>query len=276
MIIKSKTIRRKTNHCFTKLVDYVLNPEKGHQLLFSRFIRGGREDLISGFVDNENERRCGRSRPVKLHHVILSFKEEDRNKLQDKTKLKKLAKYFTELYGAESPMICALHSEEDKQPHLHLLFGIQINGMALRVEKKRFEEIKLLAENKQNELFKLKHSGIQHGKKGRRTSDREYHLHKKGKVLSKEEQIEQIQELYQQSTSPKSFIEKLTNSEIPLYTRGNRIQGVLIKTKEGKPTLKVRLSTLGFSTEKILALHRAWEKKEIKKRKNTKRYEKER
>jgi len=163
MIIKSISVKG-GNACFRKLVHYILDQEKMEkpEFLLTRFVSQDPEQAITQFIQNEKGRMHKRKGSVKLFHEIISFDKRDNDQVRNSTKLRKLIRTYAKKRAPHSPMVSAVHDEEDKQLHIHLLFGIQLNGKALRIDKSQYQTIKEEMELEQNLLFSLKHSRINH------------------------------------------------------------------------------------------------------------------
>ncbi len=268
--------------CFRTLVNYILDLQKTKgQFLLTRNFRGidkSKEAIVEQFVINERKRDSlsKRRKNIFAFHDIVSISALDKENISEADILK-IAREYMKMRSNKSLACCAYHAEP--QPHLHFIFsGVQYhNHRAARIEKSALADLKKHMEEFQEQYLNLQHSTVAHGKGGSklRPLEREYRLKARTQKLSiKEHAHLRIQKIYERAGSPKSFLEQLQTSDIPVYERNGKLTGIYINNR------RIRLSSLGFDKEKIRELDIVYKRmkdfEEVRKRKQERGRERER
>ncbi len=237
---------------FVPLLKYILKhhheklPNQSESFIYTHNVRGTDDvrALARQFLDNEKYRiRKGRNQNF-VQHVVLSFHVLDREYITSHT-LKAVIREFI-LKKDPMGMYVACPHYDKGHIHVHLACStIQYkHSTSLHQTKKEFQELKVSMELFQKENFpELVHSGNNHERANERAkvSDPEYRLTKQGRVSRKDLLKEKISYAISTSASMDELAEQLKEMSIPVYSRGNKIYGVV--DHNGR---RYRFNTLGF------------------------------
>lgn len=270
MIIKEKSI--KSYVVLEKTLRYVLSKNnESENFVFRKFIRGDRtferqlelvkndveafslvmqnrlQEMQRQFIENDKQRIHKRVGETKFYHSIISFSKLDR---LTNEQLLSVVKQFTKLRFPNSIVVATNHSDKEHQ-HIHLIgsnveYGIHTTNY---LTKQQFKSIKIAMEQFQDRELGLQHSRIDHSKKKDQSilKDAQYQLNLKGKLTEKQELKLILDTAFSKAKSEVDFYDKLKESGLELYFRGNQ-PGIMAKRK-------YRLKSLGFSLDRIQTLN---------------------
>lgn len=241
MIVKSISRKGTKRSTVTQLLNYMLQEHKQSDFLLLHNITGNSiKEYTDAFMHNEKNRLYARGNSVLVYHEILSIHEFD-TKYLTQQKLKGIAKQYIK-ERCPNALVVAVPHYNKQSIHLHLgISGININGRSSRISKAKLHEIKI---SLQQAFPELEHSMVQHGKKQRYITEKEYQLKKRKAPTEKEQITELLTRIYKQSYSKENFYKRIQDNGLQLYERNNNITGVFGKRK-------YRFSSLGFDEKKI-------------------------
>jgi hypothetical protein len=166
MIIKSKGYRSQT--AVKNVLKYVLNEAKisdeSESFLLTRYLvdTSSIENIVGEFEAQEALRKAKRKNVNRVYQDIISFHKEDSILLEDQ-KLRALAREYIEKRAPQSQALVVKHKDKD---HVHLHFVISgltyCEGTSNRLDRGRFNQIKLEMERYQDRNLGLKHSRVDH------------------------------------------------------------------------------------------------------------------
>lgn len=249
MIVKSLTRKQST---FRQLLEYMMHDDdrltKSGSFVLQQNIQGKTiDDWVKAFEQNEQGRIHKRSNNVKMYHEILSFSNRDIQKISPKT-LKDIAKKYMQIRSEQALFIAIPHQDKE---HLHIHFcmsGVeQFTGLSTRISRERFKEIKQEIQTYQIEHFpQLSNSVVNHDKKSKDISEKEYQVKKRTGQTEKERIKQLLDTLYMQSNSKDDFYKRIIDNGLQTYERGGKNYGIIGERN-------MRFATLGFD-EQTLAL----------------------
>lgn len=169
MIIKSKSYKNKA--CYLPVLEYILREsEQKNGFVITKFVKGhdqSPKQISEQYLLNESYRQNRRKNNVLLYMDILSFHEEDAEKLSNKA-LKKIAKRYISLRAPLSMVTVTVHRNEKSHTHLHFaISGTEYRtGKSNRISRDDFKgKVKIPMEQFQQLHFpELKRSEINHDK----------------------------------------------------------------------------------------------------------------
>lgn len=169
MIIKSKSYKHKA--CYFPVLDYILrDSEQEEGFVITKFVKGidvPAKELSKQYLQNESYRQNRRKNNVLLYMDILSFHEDDADKLSNEA-LKKIAKKYISLRAPLSMVTATVHRNEKSHTHLHFaISGTEYRtGKSNRISRDDFKnKVKIPIEQFQKTHFpELKRSEISHDK----------------------------------------------------------------------------------------------------------------
>ncbi|QTE21086.1 relaxase/mobilization nuclease domain-containing protein [Polaribacter cellanae] len=273
MIIKSKSIKKKSKKALENTIRYILTKESQKQVGFimNRYIKGDRnfdkqmqladkdllkqeqilekriQNMVKQFESNESKRKIERSNANIAYHEIISFHKSDTDKLPKKVLLKIARKYAKER-SPNSMIISSMHSDKS---HLHIHNVISAlefaTGKPVRLTRKEFKDVKIRMEYFQQQELGLEFSKVDHSKKKvqmlQLDIDRELNL--RGKRSERQEIQSKLIQVFAKVRTEKVYYRELEKAGLELYSRGGKIVGVQGFNK------RYRLKTLGFDPKRI-------------------------
>lgn len=261
MIIKLLSRKGNKSNTVKQLLSYILQEHKqGDFLLLHNMTGNSIKEYTNAIMHNEKNRLYIRSNVVLVFHEIISVHHYD-NKHLSQQKLRAIAKRYIKERCPHALVVAVPHY--DKQSiHLHLVIsGINLNGRSSRISKERLHEIKITL---QQAFPELEHSIVEHGKKQRYISEKEFQL-KKRKVITEKEQIQILLEsLYKTALSKDDFLKRIHDGGLQIYERNNKPNGIITKKR------KLRFTTLGFDAYRLEQLNTIQEFEKIRNKRNRK------
>lgn len=273
MIIKSKSIKSKTN--LANVLRYIL---VGHDItdegfVLSRAIRGDRkyhkeliqskgdstletavldariDNMLTQFESNNDKRLIPHKNANRAYHEIISFHAEDSKHLSREGMLD-VARTYAKERSPNSLVVASMHRNK-KHLHIHVIVSaVELGGKVKRLSKSQFRELKQTMEHYQDKHLKLAHSKVSHSKKKEPSllKDTEYQLQLRTGQLSEKQQLQlDLAEAYNKAKSSQQFIELLRQKGHQIYQRNNKNVGIKAKRK-------YRFKTLGYPIEKLQLL----------------------
>ena len=260
-----KTLRCKQSNQFGRLVKYVLSeksrkyPEMGEPFMVVNHIRSLEDEGITNAFSANDDFRKKRKNGVAMYHEILSWHEDDTANLTMES-LEDMAREYVRIRGENALCVAAPHFDRSHW-HIHFLFsGTEYKSdKTLRMDNKRFEDIRRGIEEYQLEKYpELTHS-IVHTNKPKRerknsiVSDKntrkenEYQAKRRSKKqLDKEHISKVVAQNLERSKKEKQFFAQLEKEEnLRLYTYRGKITGIIFNKR------KYRFSTLGIDKVKL-------------------------
>ncbi len=253
MIIKSLS---RTSGGAGRLMGYMFHQEKlKHQLSYQtrdgelsslsirHLIKGKTvEDWIHEFEENQSKRKYKRKGMIMLYHEIISFAAKDSDVIDRKT-LTDITRQYIRLRSPEAPVVSTFHFDAE-HVHIHLaLAGSKYKtGLANRISKSEFAEIKRQMEDYQREKYpELSNSLVDHGRSKRSKLEAEFQLEKRTRKQSKREDIrDKLETIFSDVSSLEELWGALDEANMPHYSRGGKVYGVTVDNRN------YRFSTLGF------------------------------
>jgi hypothetical protein len=211
-------------------------------LIIKHNVRGNSiEDWIRQFQDNEAQRLYNRSDAVNVHHTIISFGSADKDKITSAL-LSDIAQEYIRLRGDNSMLVGTVHANRDHL-HLHLaVSGTLINGMASRVSKAEFQQIKVKLQEYQRERYpELENSIVNHTGE-RQLEKRAVQNYKNARTPLKASLLDCLNAI--QPLSTEHLLHELSAKGFEPYYRNEKLTGV--RHSSG---LKFRLGRLGVDLE---------------------------
>lgn len=188
MIIKSKSIKSKTN--LSNVLRYIL---VGHDLtdsgfVLSRAIRGDRkyhkeleqskgdtmletavleariDNMLTQFETNNDKRLIPHKNGNRAYHEIISFHANDSKNLSRDAMLN-VARAYAKERSPNSLIVFSLHRNKT---HLHIhaiVSAVELGGKVKRLTRAEFRQLKQKMERYQDTHLKLEHSKVNHSKK---------------------------------------------------------------------------------------------------------------
>lgn len=284
MIIKSKSIKKKSKKALENTIRYILTKESQKQIGFimNRYIKGDRnfdkqmqlankdlakqehilekriQNIVKQLESNETKRKIQRTNANIAYHEIISFHKSDTDKLPKKVLLKIARKYVKER-APYSMVISTMHSDKD---HLHIHNVISAlefaTGNPVRLTRKEFKEVKQRMEKFQEQELGLEFSKVNHSKKKVQMLqlDIERELNLRGKTSERQEIQSKLIEVFAKQRTEKVYYKELEKAGLELYSRGGKIVGVQGFNR------RYRLQTLGFDPSRI-SLEKAKDKQRL-------------
>ena len=269
MIIKSishtTSLWKSTRKKIEGLLNYIHDPNKmfdeaGHSCVVKRYL-SGYGDIASWtdqLVENDNRKTFNHAKRVVMRHEIFSFSPHSspyitREALMDITK-----RYLEQ--RTESPSVAVAHYEEGKPIHVHCaIAGVRVdNGKSTRISKKAFKAFKIEMETYIQERYPDIHrtSYIDHDPSKDRQSTMkrtraEDQMKKSGVISRKEQLVDLIAPLAQQSNNLTELGNKIKETNIQPYYRRGILKGIIDTNNQ-----KYRLKRLGITVERVKELTR--------------------
>ncbi len=177
--------------------------------------------------------------------------------------IKDIAEKFISLRGPTGLIIGALHQDQH-HCHVHLIqSGVQLGtGLAARISKQEFQEIKRTLNEYQKDKFPELVSLPEHGKSKNTKSRSMGDLENLKAERRQQEDILQhaVETAYAMATSKDAFIAQIRQEGHEPYFRNDRLQGLKYNGEE-----KFRLSRFGISEKELDELeHTAEDRKELR------------
>ncbi|MBX7226410.1 MAG: relaxase/mobilization nuclease domain-containing protein [Chitinophagales bacterium] len=227
------------------------NREQGESFTLQHNVKGKTiPSWVKQFEKNEAGRVHQRSNSVVIYHDVLSFSNRDTKNLSLE-KIEDMGRKYIELRNENALYIAIPHQDKD---HWHVHFcisGVEISGLANRVSRGEFANIKKELERYQIEKYpELSNSIVHHDtpKKKEILSEKEFQLTKRTKMPSERVKTKElVGRIYKESNSKEDFYKRLGDAGLKTYNRGGRVYGI-----DGDR--KMRFSTLGFDEKKIESL----------------------
>jgi hypothetical protein len=250
-----KFLSRHSPGGFSSLINYILNPEKGNgnaeiTPYLHNFKGNTKTEWLKELYQNEAFRQRSRSDQVYFYHAILSFSNQDSNKISSEM-LMDFSKQFVSLRGKEGMYLSASHHDRN-HTHIHFLISAleYKTGKAFRMNKDQFQELKIELQNYQIEKYPfLVNSLPQHGSGKEYLTNREYGAKVKNSKSYLKSQISQkVNDILLESKSIQNFTENLGLAGLHHYERGGKVYGVTIDDKN------YRFSGLGVEMDKFNSL----------------------
>ncbi len=202
------------------------------------------------FKQNEQCRQRKRTDSILLTHEILSWHQEDA-KYITLAKMEAIAREYIRMRNPKGMYVAVPHFDKEHY-HIHICTsGIEYKtGKSLRLSKLDLLKLKKDIQQFQIERFpELSKSIVEHGKKEKSISDKEYQIKlRTGRETGKEEVVKIIHNCYRKANSKESFFELLKESGLKTYERNGKMAGVVHNY------YKFRFSRLGFTREKLAGL----------------------
>lgn len=263
MIIKSKSYKNKA--CYLPVIDYILrDSEKDDGFVITKFIKGidhNANELATQFIRNEEYRKNERKNNVRLYMDILSFHEDDTEKLSNEV-LKKVARKYISLRAPLSMVVATVHRNEKSHTHLHFaISGTQYRtGKSNRISRDDFKnKVKLPMEQFQQFRFpELQRSEINHDKsnnlkKKALIKDAEKQMELRGVTSDKQILLSILEQTYLTAKSEQDFCKQLQDQNLELYSRNGKVVGIRMNRK-------YRFSSLGYTKEILKSLDKSLSK----------------
>lgn len=273
MIIKSKSIKKKSKKVLENTIRYILTKESQKQVGFiiNRYIKGDRnfdkqmqlakkdllkqeqilekriQNMVKQFESNETKRKIQRTNANIAYHEIISFHKSDTDKLPKKVLLKIARKYAKER-SPHSMVVSTMHLDKE---HLHihnLISALEFaTGNPVRLTRTEFKEVKQRMEKFQEKELGLIYSKVNHSKKKVQMLqlDIEKELNLRGKRSERQEIQSKLIEVFAKERTEKVHYKELEKAGLDLYSRGGKIVGVQGFNR------RYRLKTLGFDSSRI-------------------------
>ena len=226
-------------------------------LFLSRYITGDKtnEHNLAHQLENNIKRRnqAQRKNSIVLCHTIINWAPGTTG-LND-TSIKKIAESYLKDRCPKTPAMVTIHDEPNKIQHIHILHSTNtIAGNTNRLSKKQFAQCKVQVQKLEQEL-EICGSEVDHQQTKIKTHDAEHRIKQRGFSTHKDIIRDQIQHLYAQSVSDKTFFKALEKSNIHIYTRYGKVAGIILPSNK-----RLRLSGLGFDQQKILELNISYQR----------------
>ena len=217
--------------------------------LRSRSIEGWAKELNA----NEALRVHRRKDNILLYHTILSFSDKDKEHITPSL-LKDISKKFVEFRGKDNIYLAAAHHDKD-HVHLHIIMSgtKYMTGESNRISKKEFHELKLAMDTYQKQKYPMLNNSLpDHGKSSPKIlTEKEHQLQTRGGKLSQKQQVVQaVETLYNQSRSLDHFLFQLQSEGYEPYSRGGKLYGV------EKNDRRYRFKTIGYDGTRLDELDR--------------------
>lgn len=241
MILKSLS-RKGKRGAVKQLLNYMFQEHKKGDSVVLHNIHGSTVDeYANAFIINEHNRKYIRKNTNVIMHDIISMHHLDSPKIT-KSMLRKIAKEYIKLRNPNALYVIVPHYDR-KSIHLHIaMSGVeQFTGLSTRMSQNDFRELKIVLQNKFPEL---KHSIVEHDKKKRKVSEKEFQVKKRTGTTEKEKTKKLLDKIYKQSYSKKDFYTLIQNNGLFIYERNGKPWGIIGKNK-------MRFSTLGFDDNKL-------------------------
>ncbi len=209
--------------------------------LRSRSIPG----FIKAFKENEDLRKHVRSNNVKAYHHIISFSGLDKDKI-DEAILKDIAQKYISLRGESSLYVGAVHRDKE-HTHIHIVqSGTQYGtGLANRVSKQEFQEMKIQLQEYQKEKYpELVNSTPNHGVGNSKTKRMATEKNINANERNGDKKMALAAFLlssFAKSTSKEEFLSDITKNGHEPYYRNGKLQGVKYNGEQ-----KFRFTSLGI------------------------------
>ena len=285
MIIKSKSIKKKSKKALENTIRYILTKESQKQVGFimNRYIKGDRnfdkqmqladtdlikqeqilekriQNMVKQFESNETKRKIQRTNANIAYHEIISFHKSDTDKLPKKVLLK-IARKYTKERSPNSMVISTMHSDKDHLHIHHVISALEFaTGKPVRLSKTEFNEVKKRMEQFQEKELGLEFSKVDHSKKKAKmlALDIERELNLRGKRSERQEIQLKLIEVFAKERTEKVYYKKLEKAGLELYSRGGKIVGIQGFNR------RYRLKTLGFDPSRV-SMEKTKEKNRLK------------
>lgn len=129
---------------FGGVVNYILNPQKGAEILDSEGIMLEEKQTIIDSFKLQTELNPGISKPV--GHISLNFSSRDMEKLSSQLMVQVAADYMNQMSITNTQYLIARHYDKE-HPHIHLVFNrIDYNGETISDRNDRIRSAKICKE----------------------------------------------------------------------------------------------------------------------------------
>lgn len=129
---------------FGGVVNYILNPQKGAEILDSDGIMLEEKQTITDSFKLQTELNPGISKPV--GHISLNFSSRDMEKLSSQLMVQVAADYMNQMGITNTQYLIARHYDKE-HPHIHLVFNrIDYNGETISDRNDRIRSAKICKE----------------------------------------------------------------------------------------------------------------------------------
>ncbi len=249
---------------FGQLLRYVNKPKEKSNLAVLHNLQAVSDQNLERIEREFLENNCfcpARKNGVRLYHEILSFSDQDGDRLTPDI-LCDIAYKYLEMRAVGALAYAKVHLDTDC-PHIHVIISGNLikSGKKLRISRGRFRSIKKALERYQVKKYpELTHSVVAHGeaREPRRTAgerERSRRLNKERKKSRSKKEIvhDQVLECLC-ACSEQDFLKSLDEACFEFYLRG-KTAGVL-ELSTGK---KYRIKTLGLQEAYRKAQER-WER----------------
>lgn len=232
MIIKNLT---RKSPSYLQLLWYVANSpdrliEKGKEAWEIRHNLGNSktlEDMAKHFREND-KLRANRKGGIALHHSILSWSNLDQDKVTPDM-VRDMVKHYIGLRNDRAIYYAVIHQAD--HPHVHLVSSNSeiITGKSLRISRTDFQSLKTQMEQYQRTRYpQLECSQVNHKQRaGKSQSRNEYSLKARTTDTEKSRIAKQVNAALQRAASTDTLITLLEKENLPTYTRGNKLYGVI-------------------------------------------------
>lgn len=208
----------KKSGSFLNTVNYILDSKKEATLIASEGVRiSSNQSMIDSFnmqaqLNNRVSKCTG--------HIILSFSEEDKNKMSDEFMVKVAQEYMQKMGIVDTQYIIGRHFDKS-HPHIHICYNrVDNEGKTISDKNDRLRSGKI-----------CKELTLKHGLYYANTDRQRVKMHRlKGSDKTKHEIFRAIGECLYMSSNWNEFLDYMKSSEIEVQfkTKGNsnEIQGV--------------------------------------------------
>jgi hypothetical protein len=210
---------------YRSLLSYILKEQNEKPQIITHNLHTV-DPLISAreFLENETYRVTTRSDQVTMYHEILSFSNQDTQKIYPEM-LEDIGRKYIELRGNEGVYFGAVHKDRD---HIHLHFCVSgtklYTGIAMRLSKENLKELKINLQEYQKQKYpELEKSICEHGKGKPYQQNKEYYKNQRTTMKANIEDI--VKTCLEKADTQKKFLELLRENKIYHYER-----------KTGEPT----------------------------------------
>ncbi|MFV0362812.1 MAG: relaxase/mobilization nuclease domain-containing protein [Suipraeoptans sp.] len=214
----------KKSGSFSNTVNYILDNKKGATLIASEGVRTSNNQSM---IDSFNMQAQLNNRVSKCTgHIILSFSEEDKNKISDEFMVKAAHEYMQKMGIVDTQYIIGRHFDKS-HPHIHICYNrVDNEGKTISDKNDRLRSGKI-----------CKELTLKHGLFYANTDRQRVKIHRlKGSDKIKHEIFRTIGECLRLSSdwNEFSFYMKEAGIDIQFKTKGksNEIQGITF-TKDG-------------------------------------------
>lgn len=237
------------NPSYKSLINYILKEQNEKPQIITHNLHTNDPILTAReFLENESYRTTTRSDQVFLYHEIISFSNQDSQKIHPEM-LEDLGRKYIEFRGNEGVFFGAVHNDRD---HVHLHFCVSgtklYTGKAMRLSKENLKELKINFENYQKQKYpELENSLCDHGKGKPYQKNKEYFINQRTTMKVKIEEI--VKTCLEKADTQKEFLELLRENDIHHYER-----------KTGEPTgvvfenAKYRFTSLDMDMNRFRSL----------------------